>query len=141
MDYGISGIDINYNTVKDFIENSGYNNKYTITFYKNNNVLNENDSISNGTVMRVYDAEQEFYQDFIVVLYGDSNCDGKITSLDALDIVQKKINNEWSKFDNNSVYIEAARVSDTTRSKKSIPSSIDALAIVKDKLGTYTIKQ
>lgn len=40
------------------------------------------------------------------------------------------------------IYIlEAGIVSDKTRREKSIPSSIDALAVVKSKLGTYTIKQ
>lgn len=140
-EYLISGININNNSIKDFIEGSEYKNNYTITFYRNDKILNLDEDITTGTIMRVYDFEKEFYEDYTVILYGDINGDGKITSLDALDIVSKKINNYWENININSAYAEAGRVSDKTRKEKSIPSSVDALAVVKSKLGTYNIKQ
>lgn len=138
-EFMISGINLENKKIEDFVNNSKFEDIYTVIFYKNNEILNADDIITTGTIMRVYNYEKEFYQDYTMVVYGDVNGDGEINSLDALKVVSNKINIDENTLDN--IYIEAGRTTEKTRTEKLIPNAVDALAIVKDKLGMYSIKQ
>lgn len=138
-EFMVSGINLEDKKIDDFINNSKFEDIYTVTFYKNDNILNSDDIITTGTIMRVYNYEKEFYQDYTMVIYGDVNGDGEINSLDALKVVSNKINIDENTLDN--IYLEAGRTTEKTRTEKLIPNAVDALAIVKDKLGMQVIKQ
>ena len=136
--FSVSGKDFRDKNIEDFLEDVKLEDKYTVSFYKNNDIVGSNNVITTGMVMRIYDYEKEFYQDYTLVVYGDTNGDGEITSIDALRIISNKLgSNEL----NNDICIEAARTTEKTRAEKTIPSAVDALAIVKDKLGMKKIEQ
>ena len=138
-EFVVSGINIENTKIEEFLNDSIWDENYTITFYKDNKMLSYDNIITTGTIMRVYNKEKEFYQDYSMILYGDVNGDGEINSFDALIVVNNKINGE--KLYKNEINIEAGRTSEKTRNEKTIPSAVDALTIVKYKLGLDYIKQ
>ena len=78
------------------------------------------------------------YDSVTLVLYGDTNGDGDITSADALAVIKNKTGKV--KFQ-DSCFEEAGRITENTRKNASIPSSADALAIIKFRLGKNQITQ
>lgn len=78
------------------------------------------------------------YETLYLVLYGDTNGDGKIAATDALAIIKNRTGKV--PFANNYVE-EAGRITSGTRKNGSVPSATDALAIIKYRLGNTTITQ
>ena len=74
-------------------------------------------------------------QRFVVVIYGDINGDGKITAIDALNLI-KGINGKI--YFEDPYTIEAGRI--ITKGERK-PSAVDALAIIKHLNGKYIINQ
>ena len=73
-----------------------------------------------------------------IIIYGDTNGDGKINSGDALAIVKNKTNAiPFTEYE----FKEAGRVQEKDRGTEAVPSAIDALMIIKHKLGKYKIVQ
>ena len=75
---------------------------------------------------------------YTIIIYGDTNGDGKINSGDALAIIKNKTNTIPFKSDE---FKEAGRVQEKDRGTDEVPSAIDALMIIKHKLGKYKIVQ
>lgn len=134
----VSGIDTEKIKLEKFLNNYSLGEKYTISFLKNGESLNVNDSISTGSIMRVFDSEKEIYQDFTVVVYGDVNGDGKITSIDALMVVSNKLSSDQELYGE---YLQSAMITYDSKNSNKTPSALDALAIIKHKLKIETIKQ
>ncbi len=78
------------------------------------------------------------YDSVTLILYGDTNGDGNITSADALGIIKNRTGKVKFK---NLCFEEAGRITENTRKNASIPSSADALAIIKSRLGKNQITQ
>lgn len=127
-------------TVKTILENintvmSGYNiSVYNIKGEK----LEENQKVGTGSYLSLVDDKGISINKLPIIVYGDTNGDGNINSSDALAIIKNKIGK--IKFENE-YFLEAGRISDSTRNKSSIPNSADALTIIKYKLGKADINQ
>ena len=127
-------------TVKTILENintvmSGYNiSVYNIKGEK----LEENQKVGTGSYLSLIDDKGININKLPIIVYGDTNGDGNINSSDALAIIKNKIGK--IKFENE-YFLEAGRISDSTRNKSSIPNSADALTIIKYKLGKADINQ
>ncbi len=137
----LTGINLEKNKIQDFIQELNLNEKNTISFNKNNDIVNIEDIITTGTRMQVFNTEKNYYQDYTIVVYGDTTGDGDINSLDALNVIYNKLNFDNLQLDINDAYVEAGRVTEETRNEIAIPSSVDALAIIKHKLELNEIKQ
>lgn len=136
--YILAGIDCKNNTVNKFLQMADFDGIYQVKLYKDNKEIKGNDKITTDTILRLYNEENNIYQDYEIIFYGDTNGDGQFSAIDALLVIKNKIGE--TKFNNN-IYLEAGRVTETTREQQLIPNSADALAIVSAKLGKYSIKQ
>lgn len=134
----VSGIDTENLKIEKFLDEYNFEDKYTISFLNNGNSLDINNFISTGTTMRVFDSEKELYQDFTVVVYGDVNGDGKITSVDALCVISNKISGDAGL---NGAYLQSAKITYDSKNNNTMPSAVDALAIIKHKLKLENITQ
>ena len=76
--------------------------------------------------------------EYKTIIYGDTNGDGMINSGDALAIVKNKTNAiPFTEYE----FKESGRVQEKDRGTDAVPSAIDALMIIKHKLGKYKIVQ
>lgn len=136
--YILAGIDGENNTVNRFLQMADFDEIYQVKLYKDNKEIKGNDKITTDTILRLYNEENNIYQDYEIIFYGDTNGDGQLSAIDALLVIKNKIGE--NQFNNN-IYLEAGRVTEKTREQQLIPNSADALAIVSAKLGKYNIKQ
>lgn len=130
----ISGISNNTN-VQNFMKQNNFNNAYQAKIFdKNNNEITGESLLGTGSTVKLYE-DGKVVKEYVIVIYGDTTGDGKITAVDALAVI-KHINNKilFTK----DAYSEAGRVranSGTTL------TSVDALAIIKGVNGKFTINQ
>lgn len=129
-----------------------FNDEVQINVYDANNKLITDNNVTAYTGMKVEVIKKgdEYYEDYLVwsdgevigttevVIYGDVNGDGKITSTDALQIIKNK--NQKLFIENEANYL-AGQVTKDSRNLNKEPSAIDALAIIKHLNGRYEIKQ
>lgn len=130
------GFDIGKTKVEDVISDLNIVAGYKVQAFKNNKKLQNNEKIGTGTVIKVYDTQGKEVKNYIALVYGDVNGDGNISSMDGLAIIKHRTNKVKIQ---DSILLHAARVTENTRKKEIEPTSTDALAIVKAKLGKYTI--
>ena len=103
------------------------------------NQLTGDNLVGTGASLGLYESKWHLSgADVKVILYGDLNGDGRINASDALIVVKNKTGKEKIT---DEIYIEAGRITDNTRKNNATPTAADALAIVKAKLGKYTINQ
>ncbi len=136
--YTLTGVDYKNNTVNRFLQMADFDGIYNINLYDDNQEIINSDKISTGSTLRLYNEENNISQDYTIVIYGDTNGDGRLTALDALYIIKNKLGEK--KF-SNEIYKEAGRITESTRKQKTEPLAIDALSIIEAKLGKYEIKQ
>lgn len=127
---------INANTkILDFINENNFNSEYTIKiFNEQEQEVSIDGLITTGKIIKLIKNDQ-VEKEYRTVIYGDINGDGKITAIDALNLIKGingKINFE------NPYTIEAGRI--ITKEEKK-PSAVDALAIIKHLNGRYIINQ
>lgn len=139
----LSGLDVKDLKAKSILANvsSSYNyENYGIKAYNAKGTEKTGDQVmGTGSILRYCNTKYNYWIDTItLVVYGDTNGDGKITASDALAIIKNKTGKV--KFEKD-YYLEAGRITDTTRKNNSTPSAADALAIIKYKLGKANISQ
>lgn len=130
----ISGISNNTN-VQNFMKQNNFNNAYQAKIFdKNNNEITGESLLGTGSTVKLYE-DGKVVKEYVVVIYGDTTGDGKITAVDALAVI-KHINNKilFTK----EAYSEAGRVRSTSGNSL---TSVDALAIIKGVNGKFTINQ
>lgn len=128
----ISGLDINSNTTENITKKITTN--YTIKIYDyKNNLLNNDASVGTGCKIRLVDENDIIKMEYIVVLYGDINGDGKINSIDLLVLQRHILELEKLK----GVFLRAGNINKNGRN----PSSLDSLLIQRHILGLQIIKQ
>ncbi len=127
----VSGIDYNENKVSDIkgkittdLEIEIVNNK--------NEILKETDIIGTGSKVRIKE-NGNVLREYLILIYGDVNGDGKINSIDLL-VLQRHIL-EIEKFDG--IYLKAGNV----RKIGKKPTSVDLLLIQRHILGLQIIEQ
>ena len=134
--YIITGIK-DQTTVENVKNSTNYSTGATAKIYNTKGTELTSGNVTTGSKIKIYDNNM-IAKEYNIVIYGDTNQDGNINSVDALAIIKNKLGTE--KFAND-LTLEAGRVTSDTRSTKGIPTSIDALACIKYKLGTGTIEQ
>ena len=130
----ISGISNNTN-VQNFMKQNNFNNAYQAKIFdKNNDEITGENLLGTGSTVKLYE-DGKVVKEYVVVIYGDTTGDGKITAVDALAVI-KHINNKilFTK----DAYTEAGRVRTTSGTTL---TSVDALAIIKGVNGKFTINQ
>lgn len=127
----ISGIDYTKNTVayiKQLIKTD-----YEIEIVNNKNkILEDTDLVGAGTKINVKNNGEIIYQ-YTIILYGDTNGDGKISSVDLLVLQRHILEIETI----GEIYKKAANIN----KKVNGPSSIDLLLIQRHILGIQIIEQ
>ena len=130
----ISGISNNTN-VQNFMKQNNFNNAYQAKIFdKNNNEITGESLLGTGSTVKLYE-DGKVVKEYVIVIYGDTTGDGKITAVDALAVI-KHINNKI--LFTNEAYSEAGRVRATSGNTL---TSVDALAIIKGVNGKFTINQ
>ncbi|MCI8352213.1 MAG: SH3 domain-containing protein [Clostridia bacterium] len=127
----ISGVDYNESKVSDIkgkittdLEIEIVNNK--------NEILKENDLVGTGSKVRIKE-NGNVLREYLILIYGDVNGDGKINSIDLL-VLQRHIL-EIEKFEG--IYLKAGNV----RKDGKKPTSVDLLLIQRHILGLQIIEQ
>ncbi|MCI8617617.1 MAG: SH3 domain-containing protein [Clostridia bacterium] len=127
----ITGIDYKENTVQD-IRNKIITD-YEIEIVNNRNeVLKDTDIVGTGTKIRVKE-DGEILREYQIIIYGDSNGDGKINSVDLL-VIQRHIL-EIERL--SGVYKKASNINKNGKE----PNSVDLLLIQRHILELQFIKQ
>ena len=138
----VTNIEINNHTVETILSNIEplYSSSLTLKVYnsKNEEVTGKKEVGTNYSIKALSTTSGYEMDTVKIVLYGDTNGDGKINSTDALSIIKNKTGKV--KFENE-FYEEAGRITKVTRQKGNTPTSTDALAIIKYKLGVTQISQ
>ena len=130
----ISGVSKNL-TVQEFNNQNNFSDGYQAkVFDKSNKEITGNAILGTGSKVRLYD-DNKLVKEYVVVIYGDTTGDGKITAVDALALI-KHINNKILFTDE--VFSEAGRVRPNSGTTL---TSVDALAIIKGVNGKFTINQ
>lgn len=126
----ISGIE-ERTTLESFLKNISTNYRIEVQNYSGK-VLQSDEYIGTGSKVRIFDGEN-FLIEYVIILYGDVNGDGKINSIDLL-VLQRHILGikEFS-----GVFLKAGN---TNKSGKR-PSSTDLLRIQRHILGLKKIEQ
>lgn len=127
----ISGIDYNENKVSDIKGKITTDLDIEIVNNKNE-ILKENDLVGTGSKVRIKE-NGNVLREYLILIYGDVNGDGKINSIDLL-VLQRHIL-EIEKFDG--IYLKAANV----RKDGKKPTSVDLLLIQRHILGLQIIEQ
>lgn len=123
-------------TIEELLSSNNFSSNYTVKVYKNGNEVKTGNATT-GTTIRIFQ-NSNLIKEYTIVIYGDTNLDGKIASVDALTIIKNKLGNEQFK---SKVSEEAGKVTSKTRMLNLTPSAVDALAIVKHKLGMEKVSQ
>ena len=129
----VKGINPESNTVEQIIKSGKFAEGTTVKVYKYGQEIADSEKVGTGSVIKVLE-NGEVKEEYIVVVYGDTDGDGEITSIDALAIVKNKtgkipFTTEAQK--------EAARL----LTKTGTSGAVDALAIVKSRTGKAVINQ
>ena len=127
----ISGIDYNENKVSNIIAKITTDLDIEIVNNKNE-ILNENDIVGTGSKVRIKE-NGNVLREYLILIYGDINGDGKINSIDLL-VLQRHIL-EIEKFDG--IYLKAGNI----RKDGKKPTSVDLLLIQRHILGLQIIEQ
>ena len=128
----ISGLKVGQ-TVEDFLKENNFNEECTVKIFDlEDKEITGSEIIGTGTVVKLYNGE-ELVREFKVIIYGDTDGDGKIDSFDALTLI-KLINEKIELKD--PVYLEAGKVSGEDKA-----TAFDALTIVKALNGKAEINQ
>lgn len=127
----ISGIDYNENKVSDIIGKITTDLDIEIVNNKNE-VLKENDVVGTGSKVRIKE-NGNVLREYLILIYGDVNGDGKINSVDLL-VLQRHIL-EIEKIEG--IYLKAGNV----RKDGKKPTSVDLLLIQRHILDLQIIDQ
>ena len=128
----ISGLDFKDTTVKNMKDKITTN--YSIEVYNNKGeLLTDEQLIGTNSKIKIIDDNQKLVMEYIVILYGDVNGDGKINSIDLL-VLQRHIL-EIEKL--NGVFLKAGNINKNGKN----PSSLDSLLIQRHILGLSFIEQ
>ncbi len=127
----ISGINYNENTVKHIKDSISTDLKIEIVNDKNE-ILKDDDKVGTNTKILVK-RNNEILRKYSIIIYGDSNGDGKINSVDLL-VLQRHIL-EIQKLD--TIYQKACNI----RKNGGKPTSVDLLLIQRHILGLQQIEQ
>ena len=127
----ISGIDYEENTVADIKSKITTDLEIEIVNNKDE-VLAETDIVGTGSKIRIKE-NGNILREYIILIYGDVNGDGKINSVDLL-VLQRHIL-EMEKMEG--IYIKAAN----TRKDGKKPTSVELLLIQRHILGMQIIEQ
>ena len=127
----ISGLDYKNNsveTIKELI-----NTNYIIEIYNNDELLKDNQLVGTGSKLVIKNEENEIITQYVFILYGDVNADGKINSVDLL-VLQRHIL-EIKKIEG--VFLKAGNINKNGK----MPSSLDLLLIQRHILELKLIEQ
>lgn len=127
----ITGIEDNKNNVSDIINKITTNFEIEIVNNKNE-ILNQDDLVGTGSKIRIKE-NGKILKEYTIIIFGDSNGDGKINSVDLL-MIQRHIL-EIEQF--GEIYKYASCV----RKNGQKPTSVDLLLIQRHILGLQTIEQ
>ena len=123
VDY-VSGV-MEYTAVSDFINQDNFNRVYQIMIFdKNETEITDKSLLGTGSTIQIYKNGIKV-KEYVVIIYGDTTGDGKISSVDALAVI-KHVNGK--KEFTADVYIEAGKVH--SKSEDDL-TAVDALAIIK----------
>lgn len=77
-----NNIKIPDNTTKEDLENGLDSGKDIIIKDKDGNVLGDNDNVGTGSVVEIGNKDDEDYEEYVIIVLGDINGDGKISPID-----------------------------------------------------------
>ncbi len=123
-------------TISELLFDSNFASGYIIKAYKDGIEVTDG-LVSTGTIIRIYE-NSKIVAEYTVVIYGDTNGDGNIASVDALSIIKNKLGTESFT---NDIFAQAGKVTLNTRISNETPSAVDALAVIKHKLEIEYISQ
>ena len=127
----ITGLENKNNTVDSLLNKIQTN--YTIEIYnKNGEKISGSSLVGTGSTIKILD-NNVMVTEYTLIMYGDTNGDGKINSIDLL-VLQRHIL-EIEKLENE--YVKAGNVRKNGKS----PSSVDCLLIQRHILGLQDIEQ
>ena len=127
----ITGLENKNNTVDSLL--SKIQTNYTVEIYnKNGEKISGSNIAGTGSTVKILD-NNILIAEYTLIMYGDTNGDGKINSIDLL-VLQRHIL-EIEKLEN--VYVKAGNV----RKNGKNPSSVDCLLIQRHILGLQNIEQ
>lgn len=127
----ITGLENKNNTVDSLL--SKIQTNYTVEIYnKNGEKISGSNLAGTGSTVKILD-NNILIAEYTLIMYGDTNGDGKINSIDLL-VLQRHIL-EIEKLEN--VYVKAGNV----RKNGKNPSSVDCLLIQRHILGLQNIEQ
>lgn len=127
----VSGIDYNRNTVAAIKESITTDLEVELVSNKNE-LLSDTDVVGTGSKIRIKEAG-EVLREYKIIVYGDSNGDGKINSVDLL-VLQRHIL-EIQPIEE--IYRKASNINKTGKK----PTSVDLLLIQRHILGLQMIEQ
>lgn len=127
----ISGIDYNANTVVDIKEKITTDLEIEIVNYKDE-VLQETDIVGTGSKIRVKE-NGKILRQYQIIVYGDSNGDGKINSVDLLVLQRHILEIEPME----QIFRKATNINKNGNK----PTSVDLLLIQRHILGLQIIEQ
>lgn len=127
----ISGIDYEQNTVSDILQKITTDLDIEIVNYQNQ-PLKETDIVGTGTKIRIKE-EGKILRQYQIIVYGDTNGDGKINSIDLLVLQRHILEIEPVE----EIFRKASNIS--KNGKK--PTSVDLLLIQRHILGLQIIEQ
>ncbi len=136
------GLKVNENEITGFdIENlksveikKKINSKYNIEIYSNKGeLLTDEQIITTGSKIRLIDENDVIKMEYITIIYGDVNADGKINSSDLLVLQRHILEIEML----NGVFLKAGNINKNGKN----PSSLDSLLIQRHILEIKFIEQ
>lgn len=127
----ISGIDVNQNTVADIKQKITTDLEIEIVNYKNQ-ILQDTDLVGTGSKIRVKE-DGKILRQYQIIIYGDADGDGKITSIDLLVLQRHILEIEPME----AIFRKATNIN--KNGKK--PTSVDLLLIQRHILGLQIIQQ
>lgn len=127
----VSGIDYSENTVADIKQKITTDLEIEIVNYKNE-ILQDTDVVGTGSKIRVKE-EGKILRQYQIIVYGDANADGRITSVDLLVLQRHILEIEPME----AIFRKATNIN--KNGKK--PTSVDLLLIQRHILGLQIIEQ
>lgn len=127
----VSGIDYSENTVADIKQKITTDLEIEIVNYKNE-ILQDTDVVGTGSKIRVKE-EGKILRQYQIIVYGDANGDGRITSVDLLVLQRHILEIEPME----AIFRKATNIN--KNGKK--PTSVDLLLIQRHILGLQIIEQ
>ena len=127
----VSGIDYNQNTVADIKQKITTDLEIEIVNYKNE-ILQDTDLVGTGSKIRVKE-DGKILRQYQIILYGDADGDGRITSVDLLVLQRHILGIEPM----GAIFRKATNIN--KNGKK--PTSVDLLLIQRHILGLQIIQQ